>query len=187
MIFRHLGGGAVDGGASDRSVRDRGMTFTELLLTVAILGLVMAALSGAVVLFLRTQGDPGDRVDQTRGLQQLVNYLPADVASAQRIEFDAPWTSPCLTLGQPELNLIWSESFPGDDTETVAVTYIVAPDGTSLVRSKCRDGGGSESTTVARNVGAVTIAPGSVVPGQVDLTLEYEGEQYTISGSSRNR
>lgn len=167
---------------------DDGLTLVELVVTITILGIVTTALTGAMTVFIRSQNDPSNRVDRTRGLQQLVNYFPADVASSQRFELEPPWTQPCLSLGTPIpiLNLVWSESFPGSETETVSVTYIVTSDGSKLVRNKC--GSASAGTvTVARDITDANAQPGIVVPGQIDLVLEFDAQQTVISGSSRNR
>lgn len=165
---------------------DRGMTLVELLVTVTMVGLVVTVLSSAIVVFLRNQDDTTDRVDRTRGLQQLVNHFPADAASAQRIEITPPWTQPCLSLGTPVLNLVWSESFAGDALVTSSVTYLRTPDGARLVRNECA-GGPVDAVTVARNVTDVRVALDAAAPGQIDLVLDFGGTEHVISGRSRNR
>lgn len=169
-----------------RNSTDRGLTLTELLITITIVGVVMTVLAGTVTTFLRNQDDAGDRLDRNRGLQQLVNYLPADVASSQRIEFDAPWTNPCTSIGIPILNLLWGETFPGAEPVAVSVTYVQSSDGTELVRNYCGPGG-RRADTMARGLIDVRADVGTTVDGQVDLVLEFDDGERTLSASSRNR
>lgn len=166
--------------------RDHGMTLTELLITVSILGVVAIALSGAVVAFLKHQDNASDRIDRSRGLQQLVNYLPADVASSQRIETSGPWTNPCLGIGTPILNLLWGESFPGADAVAVTVTYIRSSDNSELIRRQCGTEGTS-TQTMARNLTDAHAELGSIVAGQVDMVLNFDDGERTLTASSRNR
>lgn len=168
------------------STHDRGSTLTELLITVVITGIIMTVLTSAIVMFLRNESSTTDRIDRTRGVQQLVNYLPTDVGSAQRIEIESPWTNPCLTLGAPILNLAWTELFPGAENETVSVTYVLSPDGQQLDRNQCRDGTTS-TLTVARMISSARAEIGTDVAGQVDVVLEYDGTERVVTGSSRNR
>ena len=163
---------------------DRGMTLVELLVVVVLLGLIVTALASAISVFLRTQDGPVDKVDRSRGLQQLVNYFPADVGSAQFIEVSAPWSAPCLSLGTPILNMFWVEAFPDRPNEEVSVTYVLSADGTRLTRNVC--GSSPSNNVVARDLLAAEAEFRDTVTSTVDLRLDFDGESRTMSGSSRN-
>lgn len=169
-----------------RSTRDTGMTLTELVITITVLGIVTTVLATTISAFLRNQDDATDRIDRTRGLQQLVNYLPGDVASSQRIETAAPWTNPCSSIGTPILNLVWGEYFPNTDPVTVAVTYVLSSDGGRLVRNHCGPEGRADAT-LARNLIDAHAQVGTTTDGQVDLVLVFDDGERTIAASSRNR
>lgn len=170
----------------EQRTRDTGLTLTELVITVAILGIMTVTVAAAVGSFLRNQDGASNRIDRTRGLQQLVNHLPADVASSQRIEVSSPWTNPCSSIGVPVLNLIWGESFPGADPISVSVTYVHSTDGTELARNYCGPDG-RRSVIVARGLSGVRVELGSTIDGQVDLILEYDDEERRLTARSRNR
>lgn len=170
----------------DRHDRDRGITLTELLITITIMGIVTTVLSGAIVMFLRSQDSAPRRVDESRALQQLVNYLPADVGSAQDLRTGPPWISLCGDTGTPVLNLRWSESFPGVSTGEIVVTYRRSADGTQLVRSRCQDGS-SDSVVVARRMDDVSAVIRDAASTQVVMTVAFDSNTHVITAHSRNR
>lgn len=177
----------MTGPPDDRSSdRDRGLTLTEMLISIAIMGVVAITLSTAIATFLRTQADASDRVDRNRGLQQLVNHLPGDVASSQRIETAAPWTNPCLSIGTPVLNLLWAESFPGREPVNITVTYIRSSDGTQLTRNQCGTAATS-SLVVARRLVGLRVEPPVPTDGRVDLVMEFDDGEHRLTATSRNR
>ena len=61
--------------------RDLGLTLVELLITVAILGTVMAGVSGAVIVLVKNADSTVEIVADAQDVRQLVNYLPFDVGS----------------------------------------------------------------------------------------------------------
>ncbi len=154
--------------------RDRGLTLTELLITIALVGIIMGVLSSATIVFLRNQTSASLRIDQTRGLQQLVNYLPGDVASAQ-VSTTGTGPDACGTGGTPILHLTWQEEF-GTTTSRDRVTYRTFPgDDTRLTRFRCQ--GDSNSPTsqidVARTFSYLQVNSATFVNGRVRLTVNY--------------
>lgn len=168
--------------------RDRGLTLTELIVTVAIMGVVVTALSGSIVVFLRNEGAVSERIDESRGLQQLANYLPADVASASRIETDPTriiGTCGTGSGGTPVLELDWSESFQAFSfNATVVYRDVTTPSGRELVRAVC----GSDGTSVTRLASGysdVTVRDEDIGIGSISVALEYAGSFKSIGAQSR--
>jgi hypothetical protein len=173
--------------------RDRGLTLTELLITVVIVGTIIGVLSSATIVFLRNQSSVSKRVDETRGLQQLVNYLPSDVASAQVITMhDGP--DACGTGGTPILHLSWQEEF-GETISRDNVTYrAFSGDENRLIRFQCR--GPSTTPTsqinVARMFSHLQVNSATFANGRVRITINYPAttnspaSSRTITAQSRN-
>lgn len=163
-------------------VRDRGLTLPEVLITIVILGIVMSVLATALILILRNHGEVTARVDRTRGQQQLVNYLPTDVASARSI-----WsgdTDACPGDGASILNLSWSEQF-GGSTTSVTVSYR-EDDPARLLRAVCIDGAGASQVDIASGYSWLEVNSATFADGNVVLTIQYPDARRTISGQSRN-
>ena len=148
---------------SDQSVRprhpyrDRGMTLPELLISVAIIGLIAVAISGAVVVTLRQQSSTEGRLNVARAEQSISMWIPADLSSADDVNTD-PGASPCgttvcdgidLGTGSNVLLLSWS-TMVGGVAVTTNVSYHFRPNssGTAyeLLRVECA--GGSCSSQV---------------------------------------
>lgn len=156
------------------SPRDRGLTLTELLITIALVGVIMSVLSSATIVFLRNQSSASLRIDQTRGLQQLVNYLPGDVASAQVITLG---TGPdaCGTGGTPILHLKWEEEF-GTTISRSRVTYrTFSGDDTRLTRFRCQGDTNSPTSQidVAHMFSYLQVNSATFANGRVRITVNY--------------
>ncbi len=143
--------------------RDDGFTIVELVISVAILGVVTVALVGVVLAYLRHTVDTQARLTESHAVQFAAAYWQRDVASigVRSATYDSTTHSfpleqsvggaPCpLPAGATEVvTLAWSEytSLASTDPATrVTVTYATAPDGAvlDLVRVRC----GSEPSTV---------------------------------------
>src|SRR5688572_11903328 len=85
--------------------REAGFTLPELVLAVAILGLVMAPLTAGIIIFLRSFDDTEDRMVASHDAQLVSVYLPGDVQSATSV--DTSGIGACS--GQPSvLRLGWT-------------------------------------------------------------------------------
>lgn len=62
--------------------RERGFTLIELLLSVTVLGIIMAAVVSALIVYLRTGADASRRDDHSGGAAIAASYLQRDLASA---------------------------------------------------------------------------------------------------------
>lgn len=124
--------------------RDRGMTLIELLISVAVLGTIVAVLASAVIVTIRQQPETEGRLDVARWEQSLALWLPADLASAtaapSAAENDTPCSSdPVCSYGSNALQLSWDD---GTGTTTVSYRYGPSVDGESfeLHRVVCKGG-----------------------------------------------
>ena len=83
-----------------RSRRDGGYTLPELLIAVAMLGIITAVLSAAIIVVIRQQDSTVGRLDGARAEQSFDTWMPADLASfnpttvTTKTNLD-PCTAPC--------------------------------------------------------------------------------------------
>jgi prepilin-type N-terminal cleavage/methylation domain-containing protein len=64
---------------------DDGFTLVELLVSVAILGLVLAAISGVTFVSVRTAADAQVRLTESNDLLHAASYFGDDVQGAQEV------------------------------------------------------------------------------------------------------
>lgn len=143
------------------------MTLPELLIAVALLGLLIAVLSSSLVVTMRQQSSTEGRLNVARSEQSVGLWLPGDLASAgvvsvepnwspcSHIEVDGEWEptgAECPPLGLPAgsnaLMLGWSyKDADGNVTYTnVSYQFYQDSDGTfSLARVECVLSGGAWS------------------------------------------
>jgi prepilin-type N-terminal cleavage/methylation domain-containing protein len=114
--------------------RDLGMTLPELLIAVAVLGLIMLVLAASIIVTLRQSDNTEGRINVARGEQSVDLYLPNDLASAETISQD-PDASPCTggcpasvqLYGSNALMLTWTLKVPNSSgTDAVVVTTNVS-------------------------------------------------------------
>ncbi|MGB0111722.1 MAG: VWA domain-containing protein, partial [Ilumatobacteraceae bacterium] len=121
--------------AATRSTRDRGMTLLEVVVTLSIMGTIIAVLSTAMVVTLRQQDNTEGRLNVARAEQQVSLWVPADLSSASTVD-TSPEATPCgtpvcdgidLSNGSNVVMLEWStENGDGTLTDT-KVSYHFAP------------------------------------------------------------
>jgi prepilin-type N-terminal cleavage/methylation domain-containing protein len=167
-----------------RIVRSEGgFTLPEVLMAVAVLGIIVVPLTNAMVVGLRSSGKTTDVLVASADRQMLTNYLPPDALSATAATADGSVSGCASPAGTRVLLLTWSE-FTGTVT-SYASDYRLVPGGTTtkLVRDRCVAGGVAEEVTVAHDaVAAAPLVNGATVGITVTDSL---GAQYTVSGSRR--
>lgn len=192
----------------------RGFTLVELLVTVVILGVVIAPLANGVISFLKHTDATTTRISASRDAQVATAYFSSDVASVgvrnwtehpfvhvQSVETSVDSASglhPCGSSGTAALRLAWDDfSTHSVPPSKVVVAYV--PVGSELHRLECRAGTLTADTTLVR-----ALVPGSVVascvpgpcsessplPRSVSLAFEVEdtsGGSYPVvlTGSRR--
>lgn len=166
----------------------------ELLITIVVVGLVSTALVSAVAVILRNEGSTTSRLNESRDLQRLTTWFPADVASTAISNVDRTESTPSRCTGYSgggsnAMSLGWTETFNGSSL-AFAVSYRLETVGSTkqLVRVSCSGSpllGQARVDSIATQLTGVTVsqpAPGSVV---VVLT-EATGRTLTLAATSEN-
>lgn len=147
--------------------RDRGMTLPELLISIAVIGLVSSVLITGISVTLRQHEDTRGRVDVARWEQNLGMWLPDDLRSASDANAE-PNATPCgaSTCGGTDMsagsNVLWLSWNEGGVTTRVSYRFQPDGDGFGLFRVACV--GGDCSTL--RVLSDLSAPPTSWAPGQ---------------------
>ncbi|MCU1504861.1 MAG: hypothetical protein JWM12_4215, partial [Ilumatobacteraceae bacterium] len=152
----------TDRAGGRRRPADSGVTLVELLVTIAITGILMTSLSAGIVAVVRTMGPTAKRLAATQDEQNLVTWLPVDVSSTpvSSLRTAADAASGCAG-GAPGVNVLlasWSETVNGTTT-SYETSYRAVTEGAGmrLKRFTCK-GNGALGTASAMNVSNV-LAP----------------------------
>jgi prepilin-type N-terminal cleavage/methylation domain-containing protein len=152
--------------------REEGFTLPELLITVTIMGIIAAALTGVVISYFKTTTDTQSRLTESHDVQFAAAYWQRDVASIGVRTFDAGTkafplqqsidVTPACTLptGTRVVTLAWSEYTELDSTATpttITVSYVAEPDtgGYNLLRVRCTGGAQDSSIEVMHSLNAL--------------------------------
>lgn len=163
---------------------DAGFTLIELVLSVAILGIVATALCGVVLQYLTTTTDTSARLTESTDQQFISTYWQNDVSSLGRrslagtivtpspsVFAGAAYTGGCRVAGStPVVSFSWNEfSYDASnpeaawDTTLQEVSYVTVANGAGLAlqRVRCRGGAvaaGSPLTVAHSLTTAPTVA-----------------------------
>jgi prepilin-type N-terminal cleavage/methylation domain-containing protein len=179
-----------------RKADDRGFTLVELVVAIAILGVIIVPLGTALIIFLRNSNTTADRLAESHDEQISAAYFAQDVQSIgvrdwttapyvlkTSVEQNAPATSglyPCGVAGTPNavLRFAWDDPTSTTATQVVVVSYVVRTVGTEqqLHRLRCAAGSTTPSSdlVLAHNVASVgtpVLTGSGTVPDTVSLTL----------------
>lgn len=138
---------------------DGGFTLIELLLSVAILGIIGAAIGSSFLVMLTTEQRTNDMLAVSRDRQFVSNYFSDDASGAVTMSEGAQ--SVCGSSLTALVVFTGRDTDPGTSSTvptTVAWSYQSGPSAGRLLRTACRGGGPADVRIVARNVSA-TVPP----------------------------
>lgn len=184
--------------------RDGGFTLVELVISIAILGLVMSAISAAMAVGLKTTRESENRLGASNDVQFASTWFADDVAGANDVisggaarcgsdavtvvqflnrDHDAPTARPTPAPSPTPA--------PVRLTITYALRTVAAPDGTfrELHRLACEAGGGSTDDIVARRLSPSAAVPTPTVSGKtVSVTFtpgDADASPFVLRGTRR--
>jgi prepilin-type N-terminal cleavage/methylation domain-containing protein len=177
---------------------DDGVTLVELLVSVAILGLVTPVLMGSVVLGYRTTGATVDRLSDSRNRAIVPSLFVRDVQSATTV---ATAPGACEQAGDTlVVRLRWTTTPATGSAVTRVAAWVTTTSGgvTRLERRSCDDSTGAmaavSSVTAAHGVtgapsvacraagGAATACSSAV---RVELSVTDSSGAFTTAGRRR--
>lgn len=121
---------------------DAGVTLIELLITITILGVIIGALGGGLIVAFRFTGETKNRLATSHDAQITAAYFAADMASAETVGTGLS----CGSEGTPVMSMEWtdpgSDASDTDDDVEITVSYVVVQESgeTQVVRRLCEDG-----------------------------------------------
>lgn len=135
----------------ERAGSEDGFSLIELVISIAVLGLVGGAISGSFLVMLGTKTRTESALAVSRDRQFVATYLTDDVTDAAALG-----TGGHVVCGSTlsTVLLFTSTDFDAGSTSPVAVQVAWTHDAgaKTLVRTACRGGAPAVTTTVARNV-----------------------------------
>jgi hypothetical protein len=166
------------------------------LITITILGVVIAPLAAALIVSLRTTDETSNRLASSNDAQLVAIWLPGDVQSAGNQSGDvvaAPASNTDCSGVANLLRLRWRETH--GSTTTYVAAYAVRPGTDSswrLVRYACVNSNAATTHVVARNLASSSAGSVSVNGTKVSVTLTTKssptdtgGYAFTVSGNRR--
>lgn len=166
--------------------RDLGMTLPEVLISMVVVGAIVAVLATSVSVTLRNQSSTEGRLNVARAEQNISLWVPADLASAAEVSTE-PSMHACSTncpagvdptAGSNALLLRWNVATPDGGSMETVVSYLFAPAGDGsyvLVRIECVNGVCSSNRVLsglAGPPGGDPFVPGETKPTWVIMVSE---------------
>jgi prepilin-type N-terminal cleavage/methylation domain-containing protein len=140
---------------------DRGFTLPELLITMTISGVLLGAISAALIMVLRTSPRIQQSVAESKDVSFVQTWVPIDLSSASSIE-TSPTFSPATSTTLPGTNALtirrWDISGETAVEFQVAYRYVFSIDEWQLVRYEVRNAGTAAETVTKVGV-AHELAP----------------------------
>lgn len=138
---------------------DAGLTLVELLVAVAITGVVIPALTGGLIIGWRTTDDTIARLSDNRNRALTVSLWTRDAQSAKTVDRNGAVTT-CLSAGDTLLaRFTWAETpISGSPVTQVAAWVWTGSTTRLLVRRFCNGAVLDSSVTTAHDVSAAPVA-----------------------------
>ncbi len=177
--------------------RSDGFTLPELLVTMTVLGIIVAAIAAAVIVSLKNDNRSANSLRGSRDAQTLALWLPADVQSAAPtggIDTNAATTTGCLNSPSQTaanfnvLRLMWTETA----TTYFAAYRAVQPNLSQpwqLVRTYCTAGAVGNNVIVVRNLAsgssATVINNGTQLGLNIATSVSGATYSFSVTGTPR--
>ena len=119
---------------------ETGMTLIELLMGVVISGIMLGALTGAILSYMRSASATSSLMVETGELQVAATNFTTDVQSAERVEKSV---ATCGTVAAGETAVVefsWNDYSSTTISTPVKVSYIYTGAENGLRRTACRNG-----------------------------------------------
>lgn len=141
-----------------------GFTLIELLVSISILGIILGALSSAMIVFLRNGAYTSARDDHSAGASLLASYLDRDLASGDTVTRTAFTAASCtgttsiLVVSWREHTASAASPSPSATGSQYVSTYVITSDADSgtgrcqLERRHTVDSGPVDRTVLVRNL-----------------------------------
>ena len=171
-----------------RARRDeRGFTLVEVLLAVTIMGVVIGALSMAIIVAMRSTGAATERMSDSQSAQLLTKWFAGDVqqADAGGAGVDKEPTTASGCAGPDEgTNVVRFQTTTSGGTSYVSYRLVPGAEEWRLVRRACAEGQPGEAVVAAHRLQrSEAAAQATVSPTQVTITAYVEsGYGYTSTG-----
>jgi prepilin-type N-terminal cleavage/methylation domain-containing protein len=183
---------------------DSGFTLIELVISVAILGLVMSAACGAMLVALRSDQATGQRLGASNDQQYAATWFAEDIASANTVT--ANTTAVCGAAVTAVLNLTSTDIDtttsgvpatppPSPEPTTRSVSYVTVSQNTAdgtfsvLERRACGTSGTTKVDRIAKRL-STTVAPvvdtAALPTVSLRLTAGDDGQTFTLYGTRRS-
>ncbi len=150
--------------------RDTGMTLPEVVVVIALLGIITAVVVGAVTVVFRTEDGIANTVAETHDVQQAVNYFPLDVQSGP-VEVAAYETTPgAIEPGCGDTTATNVISFESGERR---IAYLSTTDGdvVALDRYECERSGSGWAVSSSVNI-ADSLDGSNGTPVEVTVVAE---------------
>lgn len=164
---------------------ERGLTLIELLIAVTILGVIMVAVTGAVILGLNDTANSDYSTDESNAAQFTAMYFTRDVQSAETISVN---DSANTCGGAAKLKLTSASA------DTI-VAYAVTASPIQLVRRECSPSSATPAVTALTQTLAsandvVAACTSSCTRATLTVTQpgapgQNQGWSFTVAGSTR--
>jgi prepilin-type N-terminal cleavage/methylation domain-containing protein len=180
---------------------EAGFTLPELMLAIAILGVIMVPIAAGILVGLKTIHDTSNRLASSNDAQFVSTYFPADVQGANTgLVSGIP---SCTGTSNRKIQLTSNSGDAGIPSWTVVYWVRSVSGSFELVRSEwranqtaapsCTSGAATATKTVARNVAGTSSVTAATITGGFKLTVtekvtpnEPTAYTFTVRGRMRS-
>jgi Tfp pilus assembly protein PilV len=141
---------------------EAGFTLVEVLVTIVVQTMIVGALAGAFVVFVRAHDSSKQRFQKSHDAQMAATYFVTDAQAASGPEVSLSDTMSCPDPSPPVSGTLtpvarftWSVSAAAGTTTTSTINYVKA--GTALMRRYCRGGTLIDDTVVGSNIASASV------------------------------